>query len=112
MSLLLAVLVVNQIRIYWWCSPPRNGRQRMCPVRSTARETGVRFATGTGRRRVKTALLTHNGHRPVIAQDPSALRRGHYKLSVPSIRKQVWTMKFAAIADVHGNCVAPEAVLA
>jgi hypothetical protein len=36
----VAVPVVNQIRIYWWCSPPRTGRQRMCPVRSTARETG------------------------------------------------------------------------
>src|SRR5258707_9849148 len=24
------VPIVNQIRIYWWCSPPRTGRQRMC----------------------------------------------------------------------------------
>ena len=38
------VPVVNQIRIYWWCSPPRTGRQRMCPVRSTARETGGSFS--------------------------------------------------------------------
>src|SRR5258706_9453347 len=38
------VPIVNQIRIYWWCSPPRTGRQRMCPVRSTVRETGVSFS--------------------------------------------------------------------
>ena len=38
-----AVPVVNQIRRYWWCSPPRIGRQRMCPVSSTAREIGASF---------------------------------------------------------------------
>src|ERR1700738_2448149 len=38
-----AVPVVNQNRIYWWYSPPRTGPQRMCPVRSTARETGASF---------------------------------------------------------------------
>jgi redox-sensitive bicupin YhaK (pirin superfamily) len=27
------VPVVNQIRTYWWCSPPRVGRQRMLPTR-------------------------------------------------------------------------------
>src|SRR5258706_15918848 len=27
-----AVPVVNQIRTYWWCSPPRTGRQRMVPA--------------------------------------------------------------------------------
>src|SRR5260370_31207103 len=47
------VPVVNQIRIYWWCSPPRTGRQRMCPVRSTARETGVSFSKD---RCVRTSL--------------------------------------------------------
>jgi hypothetical protein len=47
------VPVVNQIRIYWWCSPPRTGRQRMCPVRSTARETGVSFSRD---RCVRTSL--------------------------------------------------------
>ena len=50
---LLAVPVVNQIRIYWWCSPPRTGRQRMCPDRSTARETGVSFSK---ERCVRTSL--------------------------------------------------------
>ena len=35
------VTVVNQIRISWWCNPPRTGRQRMPPARSTARETGA-----------------------------------------------------------------------
>jgi hypothetical protein len=39
-----AVPVVNQIRIYWWCSPPRIGRQRICPASSTARETGASFS--------------------------------------------------------------------
>jgi hypothetical protein len=38
-----AVPVVNQIRTYWWCSPPRIGRQRMCPASSTAREIGASF---------------------------------------------------------------------
>ena len=38
------VPVVNQVRIYWWCSSPRIGRQRMCPASSTARETGVSFS--------------------------------------------------------------------
>src|SRR5258708_37349467 len=33
------VPVVNQVRTYWCCSPPRTGRQRMLPTRSTARET-------------------------------------------------------------------------
>jgi Kef-type K+ transport system membrane component KefB len=33
----------NQIRRYWWCSPPRIGRQRMCPASSTAREIGASF---------------------------------------------------------------------
>src|SRR5258705_10728522 len=35
------VPVANQIRTYWWCSPPRTGRQRMLPARSTVRETGA-----------------------------------------------------------------------
>ena len=38
-----AVPVDNQIRTYWWCSPPRIGRQRICPARSTARENGASF---------------------------------------------------------------------
>src|SRR5712692_9705846 len=33
----MSVPVVNQIRTYWWCSPPRTGRQRMLPARSTVR---------------------------------------------------------------------------
>ena len=41
---LVAVPVVNQIRTYWWCSPPRTGRQRMVPVSLTARETGASFS--------------------------------------------------------------------
>src|SRR6202022_1489787 len=40
----LVVPVVNQIRTYWWCSPPRIGRQRICPARSTARENGASFS--------------------------------------------------------------------
>jgi hypothetical protein len=36
--------VVNQIRTYWWCSPPRIGRQRICPASSTAREIGASFS--------------------------------------------------------------------
>ena len=40
----LAVPVVNQIRTYWWCSPPRTGRQRMVPASLTARETGASFS--------------------------------------------------------------------
>jgi hypothetical protein len=39
-----AVAVVNQIRTYWWCSPPKTGRQRMVPASSTARETGASFS--------------------------------------------------------------------
>jgi hypothetical protein len=39
-----AVPVVNQIRTYWWCSPPRTGRQRMVPASLTARETGASFS--------------------------------------------------------------------
>jgi DNA-binding GntR family transcriptional regulator len=34
----------NQIRADWWCSPPRIGRQRICPARSTARENGASFS--------------------------------------------------------------------
>ena len=29
----IPVPVVNQIRTYWWCNPPKIGRQRMCPAR-------------------------------------------------------------------------------
>src|SRR6266850_7430341 len=42
--LTLPVPVVNQIRTYWWCSPPRTGRQRMVPASLTARETGASFS--------------------------------------------------------------------
>jgi hypothetical protein len=38
------VPVDNQIRTYWWCSPPRIGRQRIRPARSTARENGASFS--------------------------------------------------------------------
>ena len=31
----------NQIRAYWWCSPPRIARQRMRPAVSTARDIGA-----------------------------------------------------------------------
>src|ERR1700687_1936043 len=34
----------NQIRTYWWCSPPRIWRQRICPARSMARENGASFS--------------------------------------------------------------------
>ncbi len=44
MEALILVPVANQIRTYWWCSPPRTGRQRMLPARSTARETGASFS--------------------------------------------------------------------
>jgi hypothetical protein len=43
----IAVLVItpvptaNQIRAYWWCSPPRIGRQRMRPTVSAARDIGA-----------------------------------------------------------------------
>jgi len=47
------VPVVNQIRTYWWCSPPRTGRQSMLPARSTARETGASFSK---ERCVRTSL--------------------------------------------------------
>ncbi len=47
------VPVVNQIRTYWWCSPPRTGRQRMLPARSTTRETGASFSKD---RCVRTSL--------------------------------------------------------
>jgi hypothetical protein len=47
------VPVVNQIRTYWWCSPPRTGRQSMRPARSTARETGASFSKD---RCVRTSL--------------------------------------------------------
>src|SRR5258707_11684928 len=40
----IVVPVVNQIRTYWWCSPPRTGRQRMVPATLTARETGASFS--------------------------------------------------------------------
>src|SRR6476646_7156134 len=35
------VPIENQSRTYWWCSPPRIGRQRICPARSTVRENGA-----------------------------------------------------------------------
>jgi hypothetical protein len=38
------VPVVNHIRTYWWCRPPRTGRQRMVPASLTARETGASFS--------------------------------------------------------------------
>src|SRR3979411_664942 len=40
----VVVPVENQIQTYWWCSPPRIGRQRICPARSTARENGASFS--------------------------------------------------------------------
>jgi hypothetical protein len=43
-DLCLGVPIVNQIRTYWWCSPPRIGRQRMRPASSTARQTGASFS--------------------------------------------------------------------
>ena len=35
------VPTANQIRAYWWCSPPRIARQRMRPAVSTARDIGA-----------------------------------------------------------------------
>jgi hypothetical protein len=32
-TVFVRVPVVNQIRTYWWCNPPKIGRQRMCPAR-------------------------------------------------------------------------------
>ena len=43
-QVLSPVPVVNQFRTYWWCSPPRTGRQRMVPASLTARETGASFS--------------------------------------------------------------------
>jgi HupE / UreJ protein len=37
----LPVPTANQIRVYWWCSPPRIGRQRMRPTFSAARDIGA-----------------------------------------------------------------------
>jgi hypothetical protein len=36
-----AVPTANQIRAYWWCSPPRIGRQRMRPTVSAGRDIGA-----------------------------------------------------------------------
>jgi uncharacterized protein (DUF983 family) len=44
LAIWLPVPVVNQLRTYWWCSPPRTGRQRMVPASLTARETGASFS--------------------------------------------------------------------
>src|SRR5258705_12208752 len=55
------VTVVNQIRTYWWCSPPRTGRQSMGPARSTARETGASFSKD---RCVRTSLYNTTTERP------------------------------------------------
>ena len=35
------IKIANQIRAYWWCSPPRIGRQRMRPTVSAARDIGA-----------------------------------------------------------------------
>ncbi len=35
------VPTANQIRAYWWCSPPRIGRQRIRPTVSAARDIGA-----------------------------------------------------------------------
>jgi hypothetical protein len=35
------VSTANQIRAYWWCSPPRIGRQRMRPTVSAGRDIGA-----------------------------------------------------------------------
>jgi alkylation response protein AidB-like acyl-CoA dehydrogenase len=35
-GIMIPVPVANQIRTYWWCSPPRIGWQRMSPASSTA----------------------------------------------------------------------------
>jgi hypothetical protein len=43
-NLVPAVPIENQSRTYWWCSPPRIGRQRICPARSTGRENGASFS--------------------------------------------------------------------
>src|SRR5437660_5117749 len=62
------VPVVNQIRTYWWCSPPRTGRQRMLPARSTARETGGGAALRTQQR----------GQGIPVGSNRSAVRRIHF----------------------------------
>jgi hypothetical protein len=36
-----AVPTANQIRTYWWCSPPRIGRQRMRPTILAGRDIGA-----------------------------------------------------------------------
>src|SRR3981081_1930272 len=60
------VRVENQIRTYWWCSPPRIGRQRICPARSTARENGASFSNDRCVRTLRqqqvteVALAEHN----------------------------------------------------
>ena len=38
---LQGVPTANQIRLYWWCSPPRIGRQRMRPTVSAGRDIGA-----------------------------------------------------------------------
>ena len=37
----IVVPTANQIRAYWWCSPPRIGRQTMRPTISAARDMGA-----------------------------------------------------------------------
>src|SRR6476620_4415186 len=39
-----AALIEDQSRTYWWCSPPRIGRQRIYPARPTVRENGASFS--------------------------------------------------------------------
>src|SRR5229473_4016891 len=78
------VPVVNQIRIYWWCSPPRTGRQRMCPVRSTARETGVSFSRDRCVRNVRQQQVTemplaeYNNVVIPVGSNRSAVRHIHF----------------------------------
>src|SRR5258708_2016484 len=55
------VPVENQIRTYWSCSPPRIGRQRICPARSTARENGASFSK---ERCVRAPLYNTTTERP------------------------------------------------
>jgi DNA polymerase Ligase (LigD) len=42
------VPTANQIRVYWWCSPPGTGRQRMRPTFSAARDIGAGAYHGDG----------------------------------------------------------------
>jgi subfamily B ATP-binding cassette protein HlyB/CyaB len=84
----IPVPVDNQIRTYWWCRPPRIGRQRIWPARSTAHPSARRGACA---RHCNISCMT-------AARDGGGTRRARQRgqgIPVGSNRSAVRHIRFA-----------------